>query len=277
MRPSSTHKTRQTLLRILSQGWEKRILIASIGIPIVIELRRAALAGDTVFSDYLLLPAGIALLLKKPQAFLITWAIIETTFLALDINQQYREPVRILGALLIAGALLWMTTKWMWPKVSEIKLSWCPQCQQQVQAVRGPFPAGWLGVAIACVALIAVISDWLDTLPLIAFTVWRITRPPQCPHCHKVLSIGRITPGKEGVLLWILLISCIALNIAIYAMNTPWGECRTALQVVQEEGGPDLWTISEADLDRWLEEDPDAWETLGNVQSACWPDDEGTP
>ena len=94
MRPFSSHKTRQTLLRTLSQGWEKRILIASIGIPIVIELRRAALAEDAVLGDYILLPAGVALLLKKPQAFLITWAIIETTFLALDINQQFREPAK---------------------------------------------------------------------------------------------------------------------------------------------------------------------------------------
>ena len=46
---------------------------------------------------------------------------------------------------------------------------------------------------------------------------------------------------------------------------------------MKEGGGPDLWTISEADLDRWLEEDPDAWEILDNVGSACWQEDEGTP
>ena len=84
MRPFSTHNTRQTFLRTLSQGWGKRTLIASIGIPIIIELRRAALTGDAALGDYILLPAGVALLLRKPQAFLITWAIIETTFLVLQ-------------------------------------------------------------------------------------------------------------------------------------------------------------------------------------------------
>ena len=189
-------------------------------------------------------------------------------------NQEFREPVRTLGALLVAGALLWRIGRWIWPKVSEVKLSWCPHCQQEVQAVRRPFHAGWLGVTIACVALIAVIGDWLFTLPLIVFAVWRMSRPPQCPRCNKAIPIWHITLCKEGVLLWILLIGCIALNIATYAMNIPRGEYKTALQVVEERGGPDLWTASEDEIHHWLEEDQDAWDLYDRAYDTCWPDDD---
>ena len=75
-----------------------------------------------------------------------------------------------------------------------------------------------------------------------------------------------------------LIVPCIAGSIGthiINEINEPSAECATALETVKEGGGPDLWTISEANLDRWLEEDPDRWEILEEVDSYCWEEGGG--
>ena len=74
--------------------------------------------------------------------------------------------------------------------------------------------------------------------------------------------------------MWVLLIGCIASNMATYAMSMPRGECKTALQGVEHRGGPDLWTASEEDLDRWLEEYQDVSYLYDKAYYACWADDD---
>ena len=44
------------------------------------------------------------------------------------------------------------------------------------------------------------------------------------------------------------------------------------MEAVQQRNGPNLWTASEAELDRWLEEDEEAWNLLDEVDAACWQD-----
>ena len=135
-------------------------------------------------------------------------------------------------------------------------------------------------VAIALVVIPGYLWDWWLMFPLVLFAINRLAKEAICPDCRQHIPKAKAPFDTEAVIMAGLIALCIAGSIGthiINEINEPSAECATALETVKEGGGPDLWTISEADLDRWLEEDPDAWETLDNVQSACWPDDEGTP
>ena len=63
---------------------------------------------------------------------------------------------------------------------------------------------------------------------------------------------------------------CIGFNIALSIYHQPSAECSAAVETVQQQGGPNLLEASESEIDRWLEEEPDAWDLWEEVDRACW-------
>ena len=150
--------------------------------------------------------------------------------------------------------------------------TWCEPCQKEVRPVRPQVP---IGSSTVCIAL-----GWLILLPLVLFAISRLAKEAICPDCRQHIPGAKVPFDTEAAVMIGLIVLCVGGGIGaliIDQMNQPSAECTAALETVKEGGGPDLWTISEADLDRWMEEEPNALEILENLDSACWPEDEETP
>ena len=75
-----------------------------------------------------------------------------------------------------------------------------------------------------------------------------------------------------------IIVLCIGMAIGFHiinGINQPSAECATALETVKEEGGPDLWTASDDEIDHWLEKDQDARDLYDRAYDTCWPEDDG--
>ena len=283
-------------LEQIPERWKPRLRNFLIYILpfIVVDIVIGEVGGDVNLSARTIPALAIWGLTGRIQAVPIAWAVLligeptlvlligEPTLVRLD---GVRGAIWILTAIGAGTGIVrigqqQLLSKKGQPKKEQKPPPWCEPCQKEVRPVRPKISLDWLALAIALVVIPGYLWDWWLMFPLVLFAINRLAKEAICPDCQQHIPRAKVPFDTEAVIMTGLIALCIAGSIGthiINEINEPSAECATALETVKEEGGPDLWTISEADLDRWLEEDPDAWETLGNVQSACWPDDEGTP
>ena len=237
--------------------------------------------GDMALAG--MLPAlGIWGLTGRIQAVPIAWLILLIGEPALTQLDGARGAIWILTAIGVGTGIVRIGRQRLLSKKDQEKKEpksppWCEPCQKEVRPVRPKVSIGWLALCIALAAVPGYLWGWAFTWPMVVFAISRLAKEAICPDCRQHIPRAKVPFDTEAVVMTGIIVLCIAGSIGthiINEINEPSAECTTALETVKEGGGPDLWTISEADLDRWLEEDPDAWEILENVDSACWPDDE---
>ena len=249
-------------------------------LPVILgEIAIGASRGDMALADGLGPALALWAITGRIQAVPITWLVL---FIAEPgLSSQYDGT----------GTILWMTTavgaatgiarwaRWRYRKsqTQPSKPPWCYDCQKNVTPVRSEFPIGWFALCMAAAVISSALSGWniVVTLPIVVFAVLRLQTKPLCPECKEQILTGRIPVDRETMLMAALIVICIAGAIGtqvVDKLNQPTGECQTVLDKIQEEGGPDLWTASESELDSWLDEDPQAWDLYGEAGTACWPD-----
>ncbi len=207
------------------------------------------------------------------QATPITWGLL--LIIRLTTGSAYDDFWPSIWILTAIGLLVGCIRLYYWNHDRNTdrkakRLSWCRNCENNVQAKRPPFPAGWLALTIASAALIHSLSGLIFTLPVIIFAVWRLTRSPLCPECRNNIPGGKVPLRWEGLVMGALIPLCIGFNIAQEIYLEPSAECSAAVETVQQQGGPNLLEASDSEKDRWLEEEPGAWDLLDKVDSACW-------
>ena len=88
-------------------------------------------------------------------------------------------------------------------------------------------------------------------MPLVIFAISRLAKEAICPDCRQDIPRTKVPFDLEAAVMIGLIVLCVGGGIGtliINQMNQPSPECAVALEAVKEGGGPDLWTISEADL-----------------------------
>ena len=231
-----------------------------------------------------MLPAlGIWGLTGRIQAVPIAWVVLligEPELAQLD---RARGAIWILTAIGVGTGIVRIGRQRLLSKKDQEKREpksppWCEPCQKEVRPVSPKISTGWFALCIALTVVPSYLWGWALMLPLVLFAISRLTKEAICPDCRQHIPRAKVPFGIEAAVMTGLIVLCIGGTIGSYIINEinqPSAECATALETVKEWGGRDLWTMSEAELDRWLEEDPDAWEILENLGSACSPDDEG--
>ena len=282
-RDSNVNRLMNRGLEQIPEGWRPRLRNFLIYIlPVIMgEIIVGIANGDMALAG--ILPAlGIWGLTGRIQAVPITWLILligEPTLVRLD---GVRGAIWILTAIGVGTGIVRIGQQRLLSKKNQETKSppWCKHCQKEVRPVRPKISIGWLALCIALAVVPGYLWGWALTLPLVVFAINRLAKEAICPDCRQHIPRAKVPFDTEAVVMTGIIVLCIAGSIGthiINEINEPSAECAAALETVKEGGGPDLWTLSETDLDRWLEEDPDAWEILDNVGSACWQEDEGTP
>lgn len=247
-------------------------------LPVIIgEIAIGAFRGDMALADGLGPPLAIWAITGRIQAVPITWLLLLLVEPAL--SSQYDGAGNLLWLITAAGAATaiarWARWRLRKSQAQPSRPPWCYDCQKIVTPVRSEFPMGWFALCIAIAIISGALSDWTITLPIVIFAIMRLATKALCPECQEPIPTAKLPVDKETLLMAALIVICIAGSIGsqvFHKLNQPTGECQTVLDKIQEEGGPDLWTASESELDSWLDEDPQAWDLYGEAGAACWPD-----
>ena len=271
-------------LEQVPERWRPRLRNFLIYIlPVIVgETILGMLRGDMAVLQEMLPALGIWGLTGRIQPVPITWLVLligEPTLVRLD---GVGGAIWILTAIGVGTGIVRIGRQRLLSKKDQEKREpksppRCEPCEKEVRPVRPKVSIGWLALCIALAVVPGYLWGWALTLPLVIFAINRLVKEAICPDCRQHIPGAKVPFDTEAVVMTGLIVLCIAGSIGtniINQINQPSPECAAALETVKEGGGPDLWTISEADLDRWLEEDPDGWEILENVNTACWEERE---
>ena len=261
------------------ERWKPRLRNFLIYIlPVIVcEIIKGLAEGDMVLASRMLPAVAVWGLTGRIQAVPIAWAVLLIG--GPPLAEQYEgtgKAIWILSAIGVVAGLARIFQRRYRSEINKKLTPWCPSCQKEVWPVRPEFPIGWFALAIALAVIPGSLWGWALTLPMIIFAIRRLSTEPLCPDCRESIPGARIPFDREGTLMWALIVICIGGTIGshiVYEINQPSEECSAVLERVQELGGPDLWTASESELDRWIEEDPDAWDLMDEVDAACWQDE----
>ena len=280
-------------LEQIPERWRPRLRNFLIYIlPVIVgETIRGMLKGDMGMASGMLPALAMWGLTGRIQAVPITWLVllIGEPALVLLIGEPalaqfdgVRGAIWILTAIGVGTGIVRIGRWKLLSKKDQEKREpksppRCEPCEKEVRPVRPKVSIGWLALCIALAVVPGYLWGWALTLPLLIFAISRLAKEAICPDCRQHIPGAKVPFDTEAVVMTGLIVLCIGGAIGsqiINHINQPNAECATALETVKEGGGPDLWTMSEADLDRWLEEDPYGWEILENVGSACWEERE---
>ena len=258
----------------LKRPWIKNFLIYVL--PVIVgEIILGRIRGDTALLE-MMPAAAIWGITGRIQALPIAWLILLVAEPALEI--QYDGAGKVIWIMTAIGGgagLARMARRWARNKKEQPPPPppWCRACQKEIRPVRTEFPIGWFALTAALAAIPGYLWGWVFTLPALIFAIRRLSTKALCPECRQPTPGAKIPFDREAAVMYGLLVLCIGGSIGTHfigTLNQPSPECAATVEAIQQKGGPNLWTADETEIDRWLEEDPDAWELLDEVENTCW-------
>ncbi len=249
-------------------------------LPVILgEIAIDSFKDDMALADGLGPALALWAITGRIQAVPIAWLLLLVVEPAL--SSQYDGTGTILWITTAAGAAAGIArwARWRFHKSQGQRSTppWCYDCQKTVTPVRSEFPIGWFAICMAAAVISGALTGWniVVTLPIIIFAALRLGTKPLCPDCKEHMPTAKIPFDRETFLMAALITICIAGNIGnnvAYNLAQPSEECQGVLDKIQKAGGPNLLIASDPELDRWLDEDPQAWDLYDEAGAACWPD-----